>query len=63
LKEGYLMTEEPSRNGQYYNVSQSDLRGLVRGELNSLKSILNAAKNGAVNTGDKVSLSRLYTAH
>ncbi|MBU0940346.1 MAG: zinc-dependent metalloprotease [Bacteroidetes bacterium] len=51
----FLMTQDikPSRNGQYYNVSQSDLRGLVRGELNSLKSTLNTAKNGAVNTETK----------
>jgi hypothetical protein len=51
----FLMTQDikPGRNSQYYNVSQSDLRGLVRGELNSLKTTLNAAKNGAVNTDTK----------
>jgi hypothetical protein len=51
----YLMTEEikPGRNGQYYNVSQSDLRGLVRGELNSLKTTLTTAKNSAINTETK----------
>jgi hypothetical protein len=51
----YLMKEDikPGRNGQYYNVSQSDLRGLVRGELNSLKTTLTTAKNGALNTETK----------
>jgi hypothetical protein len=44
------------------NVSQSDLRGLVRGE-NSLKSILNAAKNGAVNNGrQSITIKTVYSA-
>ncbi len=38
----YLMTEElkPSRFGSYYNVNQSDVRALVRGELNTLSCLL-----------------------
>jgi hypothetical protein len=40
------MKEEikPGRSGDYYNVAQSDLRALVRGELSSLKSTLIVAK-------------------
>ena len=47
-----LMTEElrPSPFGDYYNVSQSDVRALVRGELNVLKSKLRSAANRSVNT-------------
>jgi hypothetical protein len=52
----YLMTEEikPSdRATEYYNVAQSDIRALVRGELNVLKKTLTAAKAMAVNTETK----------
>ncbi|MDH7913903.1 zinc-dependent metalloprotease [Winogradskyella sp. SYSU M77433] len=51
----YLMTEElnPERTRQYYNVNQSDVRALVRGELNTLKNILNSASRRAVNTETK----------
>ncbi|MCC9073325.1 zinc-dependent metalloprotease [Flavobacterium sp. F-65] len=52
----YLMTEEikPSdRATEYYNVAQSDIRALVRGELNTLKKTLSAAKAMAVNTETK----------
>ncbi len=51
----YLMTEEmnPQRSAQYYNVSQSDIRALVRGELNTLKRQAAAAGNRAVNTVTK----------
>jgi hypothetical protein len=37
----------------YYNVSQSDVRALVRGELKILKATLSTAKNRAVNTETK----------
>ncbi|KAF2331948.1 zinc-dependent metalloprotease [Flavobacterium daemonense] len=53
---GALMTEELKPNdrfGTYYNVAQSDLRALVRGELNTLKKSLVAAKATAVNTETK----------
>lgn len=43
----FLMTEELKPNDRfatYYNVSQSDLRALVRGELSALKKSLTAAK-------------------
>lgn len=58
----YLMTEELSPNrfrrpgfeGQlFYNVNTSDVRALVRGELKTLKSRLNAAKNGRINKETK----------
>lgn len=52
----YLMTEEikpADKSTTYYNVSQSDLRALVRGELNTLKKSLSAAKAMAVNTETK----------
>ena len=51
----YLMTEElkPSRFGDYYNVNQSDVRALVRGELNTLKNQLNNRKNSVANTETK----------
>ncbi|MCR9226533.1 MAG: zinc-dependent metalloprotease [Flavobacteriaceae bacterium] len=42
-----LLTEDGSSN---YNVETSDVRALVRGELNTLKSTLNRAKNASVNT-------------
>ncbi|MDQ6472425.1 zinc-dependent metalloprotease [Flavobacterium sp. LHD-80] len=53
---GALMTEELKPNdrfGTYYNVAQSDLRALVRGELSTLKKSLTAAKATAVNTETK----------
>ena len=53
---GALMTEEikPSdRSTVYYNVGQSDVRALVRGELNALRSTLLAAKARPVNTETK----------
>ncbi|MTH16444.1 zinc-dependent metalloprotease [Flavobacterium sp. LC2016-01] len=53
---GNLMTEElkpNDRSATYYNVAQSDLRALVRGELNTLKKSLTAAKATAVNTETK----------
>lgn len=52
----YLMTEEikpTDRSIIYYNVSQSDLRALVRGELTALRKTLTAAKATAVNTETK----------
>jgi hypothetical protein len=51
----YLMTEDldPRRSRQYFNVNQSDVRALVRGELNQLKSVLNSASRRAVNTETK----------
>jgi len=51
----YLMTEEinPQRSSQYFNVSQSDIRALVRGELNTLKRQAAAAGNRGVNTVTK----------
>ncbi|RED22144.1 uncharacterized protein DUF5118 [Flavobacterium cutihirudinis] len=53
---GYLMTEEikpTDKSATYYNVAQSDLRALVRGELNTLKKSLAIAKITAVNTETK----------
>ncbi|MDL2145319.1 zinc-dependent metalloprotease [Flavobacterium tructae] len=53
---GVLMTEEikPSdRSTVYYNVGQSDVRALVRGELNALRSTLLAAKARPVNAETK----------
>ncbi|MBF4494371.1 zinc-dependent metalloprotease [Flavobacterium sp. MR2016-29] len=53
---GALMTEEIKPNDRstiYYNVSQSDLRALVRGELTVLKKSLTAAKALGVNTETK----------
>lgn len=43
----YLMTEElnPERTRQYFNVNQSDVRALVRGELNTLKNNLRTKAN------------------
>jgi hypothetical protein len=51
----YLMTDEmkSNRSESYYNVSQSDVRALVRGELNTLKTILGIAKSRAVTTETK----------
>ncbi|MFP4846753.1 zinc-dependent metalloprotease [Winogradskyella sp. PE311] len=51
----YLMTQdlEPRRSRQYFNVNQSDVRALVRGELNQLKSVLNNASRRAINTETK----------
>jgi hypothetical protein len=51
----YLMTEEldPRQSRQYFNVSQSDIRALVRGELNTLKRQAAAAGNRGVNTVTK----------
>lgn len=51
----YLMTEEikSDKSEGYYNVSQSDLRSLVRGELNVLKGMLVIAKSKALNTETK----------
>ncbi|WP_411767516.1 zinc-dependent metalloprotease [Winogradskyella sp. A3E31] len=51
----YLMTEElnPQRTRQYYNVNQSDVRALVRGELNTLINTLQSAVNRGVNTETK----------
>lgn len=53
---GTLMTEEmkpTERSSGYYNVSQSDLRALVRGELNTLKKSLTAAKALGTNAETK----------
>ncbi|MRX40939.1 DUF5117 domain-containing protein [Flavobacterium sp. LC2016-23] len=53
---GALMTEEikpTDRSVTYYNVGQSDVRALVRGELNALRSTLLAAKARPVNTETK----------
>lgn len=51
----YMMTEElkPNRSGSYYNVNQSDVRALVRGELNALKNQLNTRKNTVSHTETK----------
>ncbi|WP_310381572.1 zinc-dependent metalloprotease [Flavobacterium sp.] len=52
---GYLMTEElkPAPGVVYFNVPQSDIRALVRGELNVLKNQLTLAKNTGINTETK----------
>jgi hypothetical protein len=51
----YLMKEEikSERSEGYYNVSQSDLRSLVRGELTVLKGMLVSAKSKVLNTETK----------
>lgn len=51
----FLMTEElkPARGVNAYNVNQSDVRALVRGELNILKNQLNSRKNIVANTETK----------
>lgn len=48
----YLMTKDidPKRSRQYFNVNQSDVRALVRGELNLLKETLNTASKMDFNT-------------
>lgn len=50
-----LMTEDMNRarSRKYYNVNQSDVRALVRGELNVLKNRVKSATNSAVNTETK----------
>lgn len=50
-----LMTEDldPKRTRQYYNVNQSDVRALVRGELNTIKQTLTRASKTTVNTETK----------
>lgn len=53
---GALMTEEikpTDRSVTYYNVAQSDVRALVRGELVALRGTLTAAKARPVNTETK----------
>ncbi|EAS19152.1 conserved hypothetical protein [Flavobacteria bacterium BBFL7] len=47
----YLMTEDPSRSS--YNITQSDVRALVRGELNTLQSTLRSRRNSASNQVNK----------
>ena len=51
----YLMTDDldPRRSRQYFNVNQSDVRALVRGELNQLQRTLKAAAKRALNTETK----------
>jgi hypothetical protein len=51
----FLMTEdlESNRRDDYFNVSQSDIRALVRGELNTLKRQVATAGNRQVNTVTK----------
>ena len=51
----YLMTQEikNTNSSDYYNVSQSDVRALVRGELLNLKSQLTLAKNNSVDLETK----------
>ena len=51
----YLMTEDidRERSRQYFNVNQSDVRALVRGELNQLKRTLSAASKMALDTETK----------
>ncbi|SCY08632.1 protein of unknown function [Nonlabens sp. Hel1_33_55] len=48
----YLMTGEMQRGrgGDYYDVSQSDVRSLVRGELNSLQSLIRSKRRGTSDT-------------
>ncbi len=50
-----LMTEDldPNRTRQYYNVSQSDIRALVRGELKVLKRLLQRGLKQGLNTETK----------
>lgn len=52
----FLMNEEikVGTSREYYNVSQSDIRGLVRGQLNALKATLLVAKSGAANAETKL---------
>jgi hypothetical protein len=42
-----------NRSADYYNVAQSDVRALVRGELITLKNALGIAKSKAANTETK----------
>nr|WP_321226153.1 zinc-dependent metalloprotease [uncultured Psychroserpens sp.] len=51
----FLMTEdlESNRRDDYFNVSQSDIRAIVRGELNTLKRQVASAGNRQVNTVTK----------
>jgi hypothetical protein len=51
----FLMKEEikSGRPSDFYNVAQSDLRGLVRGELNALRTTLAVAKTRAINAETK----------
>ena len=51
----FLMNEEikVGATRDYFNVSQSDVRGLVRGQLNILKGTLATAKSGAANAETK----------
>ena len=51
----YLMSEDmnPQSSAMYFNVSQSDIRALVRGELNTLKRQVATAGVRAVNTVTK----------
>ena len=51
----FLMNEEikVGATRDYFNVSQSDIRGLVRGQLNILKGTLATAKSGAANAETK----------
>jgi hypothetical protein len=47
----YLMITDPSRSD--YNVAQSDVRALVRGELNSLQYTLRSKRNATTNKLDR----------
>ncbi len=47
----YLMTEDPTRSS--YNIPQSDVRALVRGELSTLQSTLRSKRNSASNQVNK----------
>ncbi|WP_417860936.1 zinc-dependent metalloprotease [Winogradskyella sediminis] len=50
-----LMTEDldKNRSRQYFNVNQSDIRALVRGELNRVKELLISASKNSINTETK----------
>lgn len=50
-----LMTEDldKNRSRQYFNVNQSDIRALVRGELNRVKELLISASKSSINTETK----------
>lgn len=52
----YLMKEEikNTKSSNYYNVSQSDLRALVRSELINLKKSLNSSKNTSKNEVSRI---------
>ncbi len=51
----YLMTQDlnPQRTRQYFNVNQSDIRALVRGELNTLNNSIKRIKNNVSNIETK----------